>query len=138
MQKEKENSYMSRRFHPHSTLKENLKLAVRLMPWRLFLLVPLLLLFAIPAFFFGTSAGRRLLPNLTDFFYNLSNTTPTIIPTPMPPLMQLLPQPGSVSYTVREADSCDEILATQMRMSDAGQIFSDANPQTVQALNTSL
>jgi hypothetical protein len=108
------------------------------MPWRLFLLLPLLLLFAVPAFCLGTGAGRSLLPGLTGFFYDLSNTTPTIVPTPMPPLTQLLPQPGSVSYTVREADSCDEILASQMHMSDAGQIFSDANPQTVRALNSSL
>src|SRR5262245_57042206 len=137
MQKRKGKLGMSRRFRPRSTLKENLNLARQLMPWRLFLLVPLLLLFAIPAFIFGTNAGHRLLPNLTDFFYNLSDT-PTIVPTAMPPLTQLLPQPGSIAYTVREADSCDEILATQMRMSDAGQVFSDANPQTVQALNRSL
>ena len=125
---------MSRRFHPRSTFTENLKLAGHRLPWRLFLLVPFLLLFAIPAFLFGTSAGHRLLPNLTQYFYNLSDT-PTVVPTAMPPLTQLLPQPGSITYTVREADSCDEILATQMRMSDAGQVFSDANPQTVQALN---
>lgn len=129
---------MSRRLHPRSTLTENFKLIGHIMPWRLFLLIPFLLLFAIPAFFFGSGAGHRLLPNLTGLFYNLANPSSNVVPTPMPPLTTLLPQPGSISYTIQDSDSCDEILATQMRMSDAGQIFSDANTQTVKALDTAL
>lgn len=129
---------MSRRVRPHSTFSENVKRLRYTLPWRLFLLVPFLLVFAIPAFLFGTSAGRHLLPNLTNYFYNLANTTPTVVPTPTPPFTQRLPQPGALAYTVQDADSCDEILAKQMRMADAGQIFSDANPNTVQALNAEL
>jgi hypothetical protein len=36
---------------------------------------------------------------------------------------------------VKAGDACDEILAYQMRMADAGQIFSDVNPNTVKALD---
>jgi len=129
---------MSRRIHPRSSVLDNFRRVGQILPWRLFLLIPFLLAFAIPAFLLGTSAGHRLLPNLTTIFYNLSNTTPTVIPTAMPPLTQVLPQPGAISYTIQESDSCDEVLATQMRLSDSGQIFSDANPQTVRALNSAL
>ena len=129
---------MSRQVRPRSTLTENLRLVRKILPWRLFLLVPFLLVFAVPAFIFGTSAGHHLLPNLTNIFYTMANPTPQADPTPMPPFAQVLPQPGSVVYTVQSADSCDEILASQMRMSDAGQIFADSKPSTVQALNTAL
>jgi hypothetical protein len=129
---------MSRRVRPRSTLSENVKLAGQVVPWRLFLLIPFLLIFAIPAFLFGTGAGHRLLPNLTNFFYNLANTTPTVITTPMPAFNSQLPQPGSVVYTVQSSDSCDEILATRMHMADASQVFSDAKPVTVEALNVAL
>jgi hypothetical protein len=129
---------MPRRVRPRSTLAENFRLAGQVLPWRLFLLIPFLLIFAIPAFLLGTGAGHRLLPNLTNFFYNLANATPTVVPTPMPPFPPLLPQPGAVAYTVQNADSCDEILAVRMHMVDASQIFSDAKPNTVQALNDAL
>ena len=129
---------MSRRVRPRSSLSDNLKLAGHIVPWRLLLLIPFLLAFAVPAFLLGTDAGRHFLPNLTSFFYNLSSSTSSVTPTPMPPLTQYLPLPGAITYTIRDADSCDAVLITQMHMSDASQIFSDANPQTVQALNSSL
>ena len=128
---------MSRRFQPRSTLADNVRLIGHIVPWRLFLLLPFLLVFAVPAFFLGTGAGHRLLPNLSHLFYTLSSDT-TATPTVMPSLAKLLPQAGSILYTVQDFDSCDEILARQMRLSDAGQIFSDANPTTVQALNSTL
>lgn len=129
---------MSRQVRPRSTLTENFKLVRQIVPWRLFLLLPFLLVFAIPAFLLGTGAGHHLLPNLTNFFYNMANPTAQVDPTPMPMYPQLLPQPGAVLYTVQSADSCDEILASQMRMSDAGQIFADSQPATVRALNAAL
>ena len=129
---------MSRRVRPRSTLAENFKLLGHVLPWRLFLLIPFLLVFAVPAFLLGTGAGHRLLPNLTNFFYNLANPAAMVSPTPMPPLIRSLPQPGAIVYTVQNSDSCDEILAVQMHMTDSGQIFSDANPSTVQALDNSL
>ncbi len=129
---------MSRPIRPRSTLTDNLRLVRQIMPWRLFLLLPFLMVFAIPAFLIGTGAGHKLLPNLTNFFYNMANPAASLDPTPMPPYPAFLPQPGFVLYTVQNADSCDEILASQMHMSDASQIFSDSKPATVQALNTSL
>ncbi|MEO7020873.1 MAG: hypothetical protein ABI234_12035 [Ktedonobacteraceae bacterium] len=128
---------MSRRFQPRSTLTDNLRLIGQIVPWRLFLLIPFLLVFAIPAFLFGTGTGHHLLPNLSNFFYNLSSKA-TAVPTPMPLLTKLLPQQGAIVYTVQNSDSCDEILVRQMRMNDAGQIFSDAAPATVLALNSAL
>ncbi len=129
---------MSRQIRPRSSLTENVRLIGQILPWRLFILIPFLLLFAIPAFLLGTGAGRVLLPNLTGFFYNLANPTLNVMPTATPPLMAVLPQPGSISYIVQDADSCDEILSQEMHMSDASQIFTDTNPQTVQALNSTL
>lgn len=129
---------MSRQVRPRSTRTENLKLIKQLVPWRLFLLLPFLLAFAVPAFLLGTGAGHHILPNLTNFFYNMANPSAVVDPTPMPAYLQHLPQPGAVLYTVQNADSCDEILASQMHMSDAGQIFADSRPATVLALNTAL
>jgi len=129
---------MARRFHPGSTPAENLRIVINAIPWRLLLLIPILLIAALPAFLFGTSAGRQVLPAITNFIYNISGPPPAPTPTPFPPLTRTLPQFGSVLYTVQEADSCDGILAFQMRMVDAGQIFSDANPNTVKALDAAI
>ena len=129
---------MARRFHPHSTPAENLRIIINAIPWRLLLLIPILLIVALPAFLFGTRAGRQVLPTVTNFFYKVSGPPPSPIPTPLPPLTSTLPRPGSLPYTAQAADSCDEILATQMHMADAGQIFSDANPDTVKALDAAV
>jgi hypothetical protein len=129
---------MSRQVRPRSTLAENLKLVRQIVPWRLFLLLPFLLVFAIPAFLLGTGAGHHLLPNLTNFFYNMGNPAALADPTPMPAYPQTLPQPGSILYSVQNADSCDGILVSQMHMSDAGEIFTDSRPNTVLALDSAL
>lgn len=109
--------------------------AVHVFPWRLLLLLPLLVLLGIPAFLFGTRAGRQVLPSVTNFFYNYSNAAPTATPTPYPVFPSSLPQAGSLLYTVQAGDNCDEILSYEMRMADAGTIFSDVKPQTVKALD---
>ncbi|HEX6478632.1 MAG TPA: hypothetical protein VF043_07295 [Ktedonobacteraceae bacterium] len=114
---------------------ENLRAIVRAIPWRLLLLLPILIILAFPAFLFGTKQGQHLLPALSNYFYNISGPPPSPTPTPLPPFSTLLPQAGSILYTVQAADSCDEILTIQMNMTDASQIFSDANPNTVKALN---
>lgn len=129
---------MFRPVRPRSTLRENLQRIREIMPWRLFLLLPFLLAFAIPAFLLGTGAGHRFLPRLTNMFYVMANPTPVVDPTPMPAYPTVLPRPGGLLYTVQDADSCDGILVSQMHMRDAGQIFTDARPRTVQALNTAL
>jgi hypothetical protein len=124
---------MAGRVHPRRT-----RVVIQAIPWRLLLLLPVLLIVGLPAFLFGTRAGQRLLPGLTDFFYAISGPPPPPVPTPLPPFPRALPQAGSLLYTVQAGDSCDEILAVQMHMTDAGQIFSDANPNTVKALNSAV
>lgn len=126
---------MAGRVQGSSTPGENLRPIVRATPWRLLLLLPILIILAFPAFLFGTKQGQRLLPALTSYFYNISGPPPSPTPTPLPPFSTLLPQAGSIPYSVLAGDSCDEILTIQMHMVDAGQIFSDANPNTVRALN---
>jgi hypothetical protein len=126
---------MAGRVSTRSTPAENLRIVLRAIPWRLLLLLPVLLVLAFPAFLFGTSTGQRLLPALTNFFYNLSGPSASPVPTPYPQFPANLPQPGSILYTVHIGDSCDEILTVQMHMADAGQIFTDVNPATVKALD---
>jgi hypothetical protein len=129
---------MTHRFQQRSTPAENLRIIIRAIPWRLLILLPILLLLAIPAFYYGTHAGQRVFPAVTNFFYNLSGPPPTATPTPYPPYPGALPQVGSILYTAQAGDSCDEILAVQMRMSDAGTIFTDVKPDTVKALDASI
>jgi hypothetical protein len=129
---------MTRRFQPRSTPAENLRIVMRSIPWRLLILLPILILVAIPAFYYGTHAGQKVFPTVTNFFYNLTGAPPTATPTPFPPFPTTLPQVGSLLYTVQASDSCDEILAVQMRMADAGTIFTDVKPDTIQALDASI
>lgn len=129
---------MARRFHSRSTPAQNIRTILHAIPWRLLLLIPILLLFAIPAFYFGTHAGKNVLPALTNFIYKASGTPAPPAPTPHPSFPTTLPQVGSILYTVQAGDSCDEILAYQMHMADAGTIFSDAQPETIKALDASI
>ncbi len=129
---------MAGRVQRRSTARENMRAVAHVIPWRLLLLLPIIAIFAFPAFLFGTKQGQRLLPALTNYFYNVSGPPPAPTPTPVPPFPSLLPQPGSILYSVQAGDSCDEILTIQMHMADASQIFSDANPNTVKALNNVL
>jgi hypothetical protein len=117
---------------------ENVRWYIRPIPWQLLILIPILLALAIPAFYFGTHAGQKVLPAVTNYFYNLSGPPPTATPTPLPPFPSTLPQVGSLLYTVQQGDSCDEVLTFQMRMSDAGTIFSDVKPNTIKALDASI
>ena len=127
---------MAGRVQGPSTRGGNLRPIARATPWRLLLLLPILIILAFPAFLFGTKQGQRLLPALTSYFYNISGPPPSPTPTPLPPFSTLLPQAGSILYSVLAGDSCDEILTIQMHMVDASQIFSDANPNTVKALDS--
>ncbi len=129
---------MTRRFHAHSTPAQNLRIILHAIPWRLLLLIPALLLFAIPAFYFGTHAGRNVLPALSNYFYKASGPPAPPAPTPYPSFPATLPQVGSLLYTTQAGDSCDAILNYQMHMADAGTIFSDVKPETVKALDASI
>src|SRR5215467_13157835 len=90
---------MAGRVHPRRTLRENPRVVLQAIPWRLLLLIPILLVAGIPAFLFGTRAGQRLLPALTNVFFNLSGPPPPPAPTPLLPFPRALPQPGSLLYT---------------------------------------
>lgn len=129
---------MARRYHTRSTAVENIRIILHAVPWRLLLLLPVLLLAAIPAFYFGARAGQKVLPAAVTFFYKQLGPPTPPTPTPHPAFLTSLPQPGSILYTVQNADSCDEILAIHMHMADAGTLFSDAAPNTVNALDATI
>ncbi len=129
---------MARRFRPQSTPGENVRIVARSIPWKLLILIPVLVALAIPAYLVAANAGKDVIPGATKFFYGLSAPPSPAAPTPHPAYLTVLPQAGSLLYTVQGGDSCDSILTYQMRMADAGQVFSDVNPNTVKALNTSL
>lgn len=105
------------------------------MPLRMLLFVPFALLMVLPIFLYGMQVGQGIMPIVTNYFYTISDPSSTPIPTPPPSFPSSLPQMGMIRYTVQAGDSCDEMLTIQMRMEDAGQIFSDANPNTVKALD---
>lgn len=129
---------MTRRVLPRSTPGENLHIVLRSIPWKLLLLLPVLIVLAVPTYVFGVRLGNTLLPTITRTFYVLSAPAGTPTATPFPTFSTALPQAGSLLYTVRDGDSCDEILAFQMRMASAGQVFSDVKPATVKALNAAV
>ena len=126
---------MARRFRPNSTPKENLHIFFLSIPWKLLVILPVLLIIAIPTFFYGEHAGGNIVPALTGIFYSLSNVSTAPSPTPMPAFPTLLPQVGSIQYTVQDGDNCDQILSDQMHMYSASQVFSDSNANTVKQLN---
>ncbi len=127
-----------RRFQPRTTPTENLRVFLRSIPWRLLVIIPVLIILAIPAYNYGIHAGQKIFPSITNYFYALSGPPPAATPTPLPAFITTLPQPGSLLYTVLAGDNCDEILSTQMHMKDAGIVFSDSKPDTVKALNASV
>lgn len=129
---------MARRFHPRSSPIENLRDVARIVPWKLLLLLPVILVVAIPTFLYGSRIGGQVLPAITNLFYGLSDTTVSITPTPLPAFPRQMPVSGSIHYTVQDGDSCDSILTYQMHMVDAGEVFSDVKPETVKALNASV
>lgn len=128
---------MAGRFHPKSTPGENLLAFLRMVPWRMYLVSILLIVIGLPTFIYGIYIGGNVFLGATHFFYDLS-FGPVASPTPQPPLPNTLPQAGSILYTVKDGDSCDAILAYQMRMNQAGEVFSDIKPETVQALNAAM
>jgi hypothetical protein len=134
---------MARRMQPGGTSKANLPnlgTFVRSLFGKVVLLVFILVIvvIGIPVFSYGLSVGGNVLPGVTRFFTSISAPKAAFTPTPLPPLSEALPQPGSVSYTVQDGDSCVSILAFAMHMDASGTVFSDSKPETVQALNETL
>jgi len=133
-----EESPMARRFQPRSTPGENVRIVTRLIPWKLLILIPILVALAVPTYLVAANAGKYVVPGITKFFYGLSASPPPPAATPQPAFLTVLPQVGSLLYTIQGGESCDSMLTYQMRMANAGQVFSDVNPNTVNALNASL
>src|SRR5436853_7409315 len=97
--------------------RENPRFFIRSIPWRLLILLPVLILVAIPTFYFGTHSGQRVLPAVTNFFYNLTGPPPAATPTPLPSLPSTLPQLASLLYTMQTGHSCDGRLTVRIPMS---------------------
>jgi hypothetical protein len=129
---------MARHFRPGSSPEENVRRIFRAFSWKFLILLPLLLLLAVPVFVYAAKAGGNVFPSITQFFYKLSAPQSSETPTPLPPFSSVPPQLGTVSYTIQGGDSCDEILSSRMHFSLAGQVFSDVKPETVKALNNAL
>ncbi len=111
---------------------------MRGIPWKVLILVPVLVLVAIPTFVYGTHWGLNILSSATGFFYKASGPDAVATPTPLPSLSKTLPQSGQLAYKVQAGDNCVGVLNSQMNMADAGTIFSDSDPKAVKALNESL
>ena len=129
---------MARRYDPQSSPKENMQLFLRSIQLKLMVLLPIILVVAIPTYIYAAHAGGTVVPSVTNLFYNLSNGPAASAPTPVPDYPTVLPRVGSIAYSVAAGDSCDGILAQQMNMSSASEVFSDANPPTVKALDQTL
>jgi hypothetical protein len=127
---------MSDRLQQHPGHTGGLRVKLYAKPWLLLVFVPVLLLIMLSVFRYGMRIGERIVPNITDFFYTMTAPSPAPTPTPLTSFPTSLPQVGVIPYTVQAGDSCDEILTIQMRMQDAGQLFSDAKPNTVKALGS--
>ncbi len=126
---------VSDRIHQRQRHAGNLRTNVLSMFLRILLFVAVVFFIVLPIFQYGMHIGQRIMPVVTNFFYTMSDPPPSPTPTPLPSFPTSLPQMGVITYTVQADESCDEILQVQMRMADAGQIFSDANPNTVKALD---
>src|SRR5437588_10247266 len=92
---------MTRRFQQRSTPAENFGIILRSIPWRLLLLIPMLVLVAIPAFYYGTHAGQKAFPSLFSFFYDLTGPTSTATPKPQNRLIPTIPLVVSSLSTVQ-------------------------------------
>ncbi len=90
---------MARRFHPRSRPAENLRIVLATIPWKLLLLIPILVAVAIPTYLFGSRLGTQIFPSITKLFYTASAPVPTAMPTPYPAFPAVLPLAGSLRYT---------------------------------------
>jgi len=122
--------------HPRRRYERNLWTNALPMFLRLLVFVPLVLFIVLMVFLYGMRVGQRIMPAVTNYFYTVTGPSPSPTSMPLTSFPTSLPLVGMIPYTVQAGDSCDEILTIQMRMNDAGQLFSDANPNTVKALDS--
>ena len=83
---------MARRFRPQSTPGENVRIVARSIPWKLLILIPLLIVLAIPAYLVAASVGKGVIPGVTKYFYGLSGPPSPAVPTPQRPFQQCYPR----------------------------------------------
>ncbi|MBV9617067.1 MAG: hypothetical protein JO031_16555, partial [Ktedonobacteraceae bacterium] len=126
---------MAPRFRPGSRSAVNLRIVLAAIPWKLLVLLPVIIALVIPTYLLGSHLGTQIFPSITRIFYAASAPAPSVIPTPPPAFPSVLPQAGSLLYTTQAGDSCDSVLTFHMNMNDAGEIFSDVKPETVKALD---
>ena len=126
---------MAHRFHPRSTPKENLHIFYRSIPWKLMVILPIMIVLAVPTFIYGAHAGSGVLSSVTNMFYTLSNISNAPTPTPLPAFPTVLPRVGSIEHVIGEGDNCDAVLTYEMNMLGASEVFSDTNPATVKQLS---
>jgi hypothetical protein len=130
---------MARRYRTEdSSSTEDVHLVARSLPWKPVLSIFLVVAVIIPAYLYGARLGGNLLSATTQFAADLLNPRQAPTPLPVATYALALPQTGSLLYTIQEGDNCVSLLAFQMHMYDAGEVFSDVKPETVRALNTSV
>jgi hypothetical protein len=132
---------MARRFLPPDILRGGhellpKRLAFRPLTWKMIGILFAVLLVILPTYIIAERAGSKLVPAFTSLFYSLSDTNSS--PVHLPAFPPVLPLVGKIPYTLKDGDSCDSVLAYEMRFNDASEVFSDQKPETVQALNATL
>ena len=129
---------MARRLRTEDPSTEDVHLVARSLPWKPVLSIFLIVAVIVPAYLYGTRLGGHLLSTTTQFAADLLNPRQAPTPLPVPTYALALPQDGSLLYTIQEGDNCVSLLAFEMHMYDAGEVFSDVKPETVKALNASV
>jgi hypothetical protein len=133
---------MARRFLPPDMLGGYgllpKRLVFRPLTWKVIGVLFAVLLVVLPTYIIAERAGSKLVPELTSLFYAASDPNGSLAPAALPAFPPVLPQVGTISYPLADGDSCDSVLAYQMRFTDASEVFSDQKPETVQALSATL
>jgi len=133
---------MARRFLPPDILRGYgllpKRLPLRPLTWKVIGVLFAVLIVVVPTYITAERAGSKLVPELTSLFYKASDPNGSLTPASLPAFPPALPRVGTIPYTVQEGESCDSILAYQMRFANANEVFSDQKPETVQALGASL
>jgi hypothetical protein len=133
---------MARRFLPPDILREYDLLPKRLpwrpLTWKVIGVLSALILIVIPTYITTERAGSKLVPELTSLFYKATDPNASVAPTALPVFPSVLPLVGTIPYTVQEGDSCDGILAYEMRFTNASEVFSDQKSETVRTLSANL
>ena len=129
---------MARRFLPPYILRGQRGLPFRPFTWKVIGILSAILIVVVPTYITAERAGSKIIPELTSLLYTISDPNGSLAPVPLPAFPPALPLAGTIPYTLAEGDSCDSVLAYQMRFTDASEVFSDQKPETVQALNANL